>query len=118
MLGPKNAAELVGMVSNHLHTSCIQTMTLNILDFGQETWPSSTALVILMILLNYSVMLYHSLTLIWLESVDVVLVSMFGESEDISCPAYCCDVCEMEVATLHERKVELSLLIQLKQSTS
>ena len=41
-----------------------------------------------------------------------VLVSMFGETEDLSCPANCCDVCQMEVATLHERNKELSILIQ------
>ena len=37
---------------------------------------------------------------------------MFGETEGISCPANCCDVCQMKVATLHERKEELSILIQ------
>ena len=37
---------------------------------------------------------------------------MFGETEDISCPANCCDVCQMEPAILHERREELSILIQ------
>lgn len=31
--------------------------------------------------------------------------------EEITCPAYCCDVCEMEIAPLEERKNELSILI-------
>jgi hypothetical protein len=40
-----------------------------------------------------------------------VLVSTFGETEDISCPT---DVCRKwkYVATLHERKEELSILIR------
>ena len=41
-----------------------------------------------------------------------VLVCMFGETEDISCPANCCDVGQMELATLYERREELSILIQ------
>ena len=40
-----------------------------------------------------------------------VLVGKFGETEEITCPAYCCDVCEMEIAPLEERKNELSILI-------
>jgi hypothetical protein len=36
----------VGMVSNHLHISHILIMTFNVLDFGQETWPGNTALLI------------------------------------------------------------------------
>ena len=41
-----------------------------------------------------------------------VLVSMFSETQGISCPANCCDVRQMELATLHERSEELSVLIQ------
>ena len=33
-----------------------------------------------------------------------VLVGKFGETEEITCPAYCCDVCEMEIAPLKEKK--------------
>ena len=33
-----------------------------------------------------------------------VLVGKFGETEEITCPAYCCDICEMEIAPLEERK--------------
>ena len=36
---------------------------------------------------------------------------MFGE-QATNCPQYYCDVCEMDVAPLQDRKAELSILIQ------
>ena len=38
-----------------------------------------------------------------------VLVSIFGETKDISCPTNRCDVCKMELGTLYERRQELIL---------
>ena len=40
-----------------------------------------------------------------------ILVGIFDKTEEIICPAYCCDVCEMEIAPLEERRNELSILI-------
>lgn len=89
------------------------------LDYGQETWPGSTAVMILIIPLNSSVMLYIPISYSHLSGKcrRKVLVSMCGETEDISCPANCCDVCQMEVATLHERREELLILIQASDVT-
>ena len=41
-----------------------------------------------------------------------MLLELFGENADITCPEQCCDVCDQQIGLLTDKKSELALIIQ------
>lgn len=87
------------MVSNRLHSDDIGFWARDMAGSTDTNNLFSNALLIS----------YSHLSVVWKVQ---MLISMFGEFEEIS--YNCCDVCQMEVASLHERREEFRFM----QSTS